>query len=189
MAQRTRRSPGLSPVCGHERDEPVPGGDVNATVSRPAAVALLIAVDATLVWAGIVLVGPDVMVPVMVAIAAGTVATLTIGGSFRARETAAWAAIREHGDPGSEVRSEADAQARRLLDSLVVDRWGPPVLLFGLAVACVVTAARPPTVGALGHEQAVRRRSGRRPGRDRRRRRGARSPRGLILSVCGGAAP
>jgi hypothetical protein len=113
---------------------------MSGTGSRAVTVALLVAVDATLLWTGVVLVGPDVVVPLLVAVAAGTVATLAIGGSFRARERAAWAAIREHRDPGPEVRPEADAQARKLLGSPAVDRWGPPVLLSGLAVACVVTA-------------------------------------------------
>jgi hypothetical protein len=114
---------------------------VTGTVSRPVAVALLVVVDATLLWTGLVLVGSDVVVPVLAAVAAGTVATLAIGRSFRARERAAWAAIREHRDPGTDVRTEADAQARKLLDAPAVDRWGPPVVLSGLAVACLVTAA------------------------------------------------
>jgi hypothetical protein len=113
---------------------------VNGTLRRPAAIALLVAVDATLLWTGVVLIGRDVVVPLLAAVVAGTVVTVAMGRSFQARERAAWTAIREHRDPGPDARAEADAQALKLLDAPAVDRWGPAVVLSGLAVACVVAA-------------------------------------------------
>jgi Flp pilus assembly protein TadB len=60
--------------------------------------------------------------------------------TVRTRERAARAAIREFRDPGSDLRQEADSQARTVLATSTVNRWAPAVVVVAAAIACVVGA-------------------------------------------------
>jgi hypothetical protein len=109
---------------------------------RPTTrVALFVALEAVLFWAGFVLIGWGVLYGVpggLVGIWLGS-ASLT-DSATRSRERAARAAVREHRDPGPGLRTEADTQARTILAASAVDRWGPAMVLLGVASSCVVVA-------------------------------------------------
>jgi hypothetical protein len=64
----------------------------------------------------------------------------TRGWAARAEQRAVTSALREHVDPGPELRESVTATARRQLAAPAVDRWGPSVVLATVAAACVVSA-------------------------------------------------
>jgi hypothetical protein len=113
---------------------------VSAGLRPVARVALVIAALAAVLWAGIVLVGRGAVVGAAGGVTGVALAVLVTDRPARARERAGRAAVREHRDPGPDLRSEADAQARTILAASAIDRWGPAVVLLGLAVACGVVA-------------------------------------------------
>lgn len=104
------------------------------------AVALLAAAEGAVVWAGFVLVGWVVIYGAIGGHIGSMFGLFGTDRRVRTRERAACAAVRDHRDPGPDLRDEADTQARTMLAASVVDRWGPIAILLGLAVACVVVA-------------------------------------------------
>ena len=103
-------------------------------------VALMIAAVASILWAGIVLVDRSLVVGALGGLTGVALSVLLTDRSARARERVGRAAVRDHRDPGPDLRAEADAQARTILAASALDRWGAPVILVGLAVACAVVA-------------------------------------------------
>jgi hypothetical protein len=111
---------------------------VSAVLRHPTArVAVKVLVLVVVCWSLFGLLGWHAVVGVLGGLGA-VVGIFATERTFRTRERAAWRAVRNHRDPGSGFRDEADAQARRLLAAPAVDRWGAAVLLVALAIACVV---------------------------------------------------
>ncbi|WP_457085228.1 hypothetical protein [Modestobacter sp. SYSU DS0657] len=102
---------------------------------------MTLAVDAALAWAPVELFDPRVLSGLV----GGAIGSLAVawwrnGRSFRTdpRVRAVATALRDHTDPGPELRDAVTDRARRVVAGPRSETWLPPVLLGAPALACVV---------------------------------------------------
>jgi hypothetical protein len=108
-------------------------------IRRPAFIALRVVHAAAVAWAGFVLLGWAALAGALAGLVGVSLYGLLTDRTARARERSARGAIREHRDPGPDLRAEADAQARVILAAPPADRWLPGLVSGAIALACVVT--------------------------------------------------
>jgi hypothetical protein len=108
---------------------------------RSERATLLVVTEATLLWAGVLLVGWGILYGGLIGGVVGFLVDRFMGDrAMRARENAARRAVLVHRDPGPDLRGEADIQARSALAANSLERWVPGLVLAGVAAACAVTA-------------------------------------------------
>jgi hypothetical protein len=102
--------------------------------------AVIVAYEVAVVWAVVLLVGWNGIGGLVGGLVGFAIVSLGFDREAHARERAARTAVREHRDPGPDLRDEADVQARLTLGASPMNRWGAPVLALALAAGCIVAA-------------------------------------------------
>lgn len=114
------------------------------TRNRWRMALLRVWVVGTLVGAAWALLGTDdldlVVIVALSILVTELVTSRLVPRGQREQERAVRAALREHIDPGPDLRPSVDEAARRELATLRRDRWTAGLLTVGLGVACLVTA-------------------------------------------------